>query len=919
MNEDSKILHQFFRNFIAHEKSKENVSEEYIIFLKIIWLKFYKIIVAGKRKTYILEQIEEYLINDDFQKQVYESELPDIDEESIEHDIKTPFIRLKEIDLVNFRGFQANDNGLGRKIEFCNKTTLFFSPNGGGKTSICEALEWGLTGDTYERRARKVSPEGHYFQNIWKITPYYKLSKIILEYDNVIPNNVFDRCFIEKNRIDKFAKLAIQSSKEFQEALGELFGFSEVADFINGFVQDISPTDREKSSKENWQMWLDWNNKKADQEKSISEAESDEKVVIDEVKELIGDKSIDTKIAEIRDNGEKLKKELYSLEKDFSIEFNAKEFLDNVKSFLLKIAQWKEHDKYITENAKQLDFESLFQAANIIFSKDYKDEKCPLCDTPFAQKGLLFKRSGVVTDPRKKVQLELKKLQKLTEHKNEKTKITAELSGLSFRTLRGDWDNIQHNLKKENWQEIAGNIEKPILPSLDFVELEANLDRGIIGFIEACWKVFNNNFSNITSIEKTIKAYQEKRKVLLKNKPEKEVEIQNLRDTYKKLQDYKPKILAAKQNVEASKAKLAKIIKAEDNAKAFKNYIDKLYPEFHQSIKIYLADVIVKEGSDIDNNITGFYRALNSYDNSCEKIKKVEFPKSKEEKVHVYYEKDDRKACDSLHILSEGHLRTLGFATLLARAMKQSTPLLIFDDAINAIDSDHRDNIACLLTGSLSYENWQEAFGNTWQDVKKYLEDCQFVITTHDRFFDEKIANMFKSDQQKRYVLYSGENGIDFCEKGNPSNFKAKIEHFLHPETQDIRSAIFYCRIWLEELLLSIAINFKKPSNNRPIPFENILDSKTKSLKNPELEILIGKLIRNLNMDGTTDDNKQIASILEDILNEQNGKYVWFFDILNQESHYRRFDHVNISHAPTSNEVNNVFEKIQDIDNLTRA
>ena len=901
MNGDSKILRQFFRNFIANEKSKEDVSEGYLNFLKIIWLNFDKFTAISKRKTYILEQIEKYLINTDFQKQVDDSELPDIDETSIAHDIRTPFIRLKEIDLVNFRGFQANDNGLGRKIEFSNKTTLFFSPNGGGKSSICEALEWGLTGDTHERRARKVSSEGQYFQNIWNNNPYYKSSRITLDNNVDISNNVFDRCFIEKNRIDKFAKLAIQSSKEFQEALGELFGFSEVTDFITGFVQDISPTDKGKSSNENWQIWLDWNNKKAEQEKIIIEAKNDEIKALDEMKDLLGDKNIDAKMSKIRENGEKVKKELESLEKDFSIEFNAKEFLDNVKSFLLKIAQWKEHEKYITDNARQLDFESLFQAANAIFSKDYKDEKCPLCDTPFEQKGLIFKRYGVVTDPRKKAQLELAKLRKLTEHKNEKTKIEAELSGLSFRKLRNDWDNIQHNLKQDNWQHIAGEIEMPILPSLNFEELEANLSRGITVYIEACWKAFNNNFSNLVTIENTIKAYKEKRAILLENKPEKEAEIQNIREIYKKLQDYKTNLLAKRQNIEAYKAKLAKIIEAEINAKVFKQYIDKIYPEFHQFIKAYLAEVIVKEGSDIDKNITGFYRALNLYDNSHEKIKKIKFPKSKDDKIYVYYEKDDSNPCDSLHILSEGHLRTLGLAALLARAMKKLTSLLIFDDAINAIDSDHRDNIACLLSGNLLEENWQEAFGNTWQDFKDYLDDCQMVITTHDRFFDEKIANMFKSDQQKRYVLYSGENGIDFCEKGNPSNFKAKIEQFLNPDTQDIRSAIFYCHIWLEEICLKYACINKIKFKDR------VIDDKTRQIQQPPLEFILDEIEKQ--------GKAEIALIAKEIKSKKSS-IPWFFDVLNQESHYRRYDHVNISGAPTSNEVKFIFEKIKEIDDL---
>jgi hypothetical protein len=223
--------------------------------------------------------------------------------------------------------------------------------------------------------------------------------------------------------------------------------------------------------------------------------------------------------------------------------------------------------------------------------------------------------------------------------------------------------------------------------------------------------------------------------------------------------------------------------------------------------------------------------------------------------------------------------------------MKYTVPVLIFDDAINAIDSDHRDNIASLLSGNFTEESGKEVFGEKWEQVKVYLSRCQFVITSHDRFFDEKIANLFGKEEQKRYVLYSGKEGIDFCEKGNPANFEAKIENFLKPEMQDIRSAIFYCRIWLEDLLLSIAINLKKPIKFKDI----IIDRRTRSLKNPPLTRIIDKLISCLKKSYTTDDQKSIASILEKIKSSKDTEYIWFFEILNQESHYRRLDHVNVS------------------------
>ncbi|MCX6740335.1 MAG: AAA family ATPase [Candidatus Parcubacteria bacterium] len=922
MNGEKTILRQFFQNFLAQEKKKEDISEEYLSFLKILWSGFDDIISRNKnqRKVYIIEQIERFLNDDKFKQKVNTIELPEHNEVALLEGIGTPRIKLNNIQLVNFRGFQANKDGKGRLIEFNEKATLIFAPNGGGKTSLCEALEWTLTGDSSEREERKADPVGMYFQNNYQESPKYNTTKLSINGDStLIPSQIFDRCFLEKNRIEKFAKLAIQPSAEIQEVLGELFGFSDIVNFFKEFGQDISPTDKEKNQpeRENWRIWLNWNTKKIDLEKSIEEAKKEEVDAINELNKLIGDKSYEDKKNEIEESGKKLKEELNALGKDFSITFSAKDFVEKVKSFLNKIAEWKKLNKNINENAQKLDFENLFQSANIIF-KSYKDNKCPLCDTPFDQSGGIFKRSGVVIDPRKKTSSELKKLKQLSDWKNEIAKLEGDLKGFSFRSIRDDWQKIQLNLLDDNWQGIAGNKEeKIILPVIDFNTLELKIDNKISSYLDECEKIFSNDFSALSNLEKIILDYQKNKQEVLKLKPEKELKINKLREELRKLLDQNNNLTIKQKIRKDNEIKLQKILEQTNNAKSFVNLINIYSSDFYLSIQLFQSSSLLKEGVDIDEYLTGFYKALNLYDQDKEKVKEIHFPKSTQDQFCVVYLDDENKNCNALHRLSEGHLKTLGLAALLARAIKYSSPILIFDDAINAIDSDHRDNIAFLLSNNFSNENGIEAFGDKWDKVKNYLNECQFIITSHDRFFDEKIANLFNKENQKRYVLYSGKNGVDFCEKGNPANFEGKIEYFLRPEIQDIRSAIFYCRIWLEELLLNIAINFRKPTNNKQIEFENIIDKKTRQLKNPELITIIDRLISNLNKPDTQPDQKKIANLLEEIGKEKEGKYIWLFEILNQESHYRRFDHVNISNAPTSKEVENIFNIIQKIESLS--
>ncbi|MEK7570910.1 MAG: AAA family ATPase [Patescibacteria group bacterium] len=918
MNDEKILIKQFFQNFLVKEKGKDNISNEYVAFLKILWNGLDDLISKNKiaRKIYILEHIEKYLIEDTFRTQIDLSELPIASELAASQDTNTPEITLKDIDLVNFRGFRANTNGSGRKIRFHEKVTLIFAPNGGGKTSLCESIEWALTGDTYEHTKRKTDSTLNYFQNRSNADPTYQNTKLsFLNNQPTVPNLIFDRCLLEKNRIDKFAKLAMQPNKDLQEILGELFGFSDVVDFFKEFGQDLSPTDNEKGrpGRENWQTWLEWSNKKSELEKILDESKKEEKKASEDLEKLTGEKSFDDKKVEIEEKGKELRIKLESLEKNSSKQFSTKSFQDKITLHKDKIEQWKKLDKDISDNAKDLDFESLFQAANNIFKNNYSDNKCPLCDTPIEQKPENPNHVCVVTSPQLKTEQELKKLKKLTDWKVERNKLEIDLKGTCFREIRDDWQKIQHNLIDENWKDIAGETEKPLIPDVNLIEIESKLDGNTNSFIDAYELILGKDFTALAELEGKVTSYKNLKDELLKDKPQKEIEIQNLRDEFAKLQEQK-NILSAKQQItKSSDERLKKILNQSSNSDLFKKMLD-VYPDFYNDLQNFQSGSILSEGADIDDYVTGFYRALNLHDNVGEIIKEIKFPKGLQEDFCLIFESNN--TCNALDILSEGHLKTLGLAALLARAAKYNTSLLVFDDAINAIDSDHRDNIACLLSGSFSDEEGVSSFGEKWDQIKQYIKVCQFVITSHDRFFDEKIANLFSKDEQLRYVLYCGAEGVDFCEKGNPANFEAKVEGFLNPDTQDVRSAIFYCRIWLEEILMDIAANFKKPSNGKQIDFSNTIDKKSRKLKNPELATVIRSLVSNLKVNEASDDEKITAGILDQIYQEKEGKYIWFFEILNQESHYRRLDHVDISNAPTSNEVQAIFNKIQEIQTL---
>ena len=54
--------------------------------------------------------------------------------------------RLEAVDLAGFRGFNVR-----QQIPLDNALAIFYAPNGYGKSSLCEAIEWAIYGNTSRR------------------------------------------------------------------------------------------------------------------------------------------------------------------------------------------------------------------------------------------------------------------------------------------------------------------------------------------------------------------------------------------------------------------------------------------------------------------------------------------------------------------------------------------------------------------------------------------------------------------------------------------------------------------------------------------------------------------------------------------------------------------------------------------------
>jgi wobble nucleotide-excising tRNase len=137
-------------------------------------------------------------------------------------------------------------------------------------------------------------------------------------------------------------------------------------------------------------------------------------------------------------------------------------------------------------------------------------------------------------------------------------------------------------------------------------------------------------------------------------------------------------------------------------------------------------------------------------------------------------------------ILSEGHIRCLGLAILMAKNAVENCPVIVFDDAVNAIDDDHRSGI------------WRTLF----QDG--LVGDKQIVLTSHAEEFLQRIeqgmdAQRVKNDVRRfKFLPHDGEHELRVDTDAPTKNYVSLAQQDFDQDSK--RDALRNCRYGLENL-----------------------------------------------------------------------------------------------------------------------
>lgn len=687
----------------------------------------------------------------------------------------------------NFRGFgEFGPDDTGTFIRFSRLKNIFYAPNGGGKSSLCEALEIGTTGDIKEAARRKTKVNQYIARG--EVKP--KLMLMGTDKLQVKRSISWSGCFIDRNRLQEFSLLGSKDTGSAEsDVLATLFGLEELQEVISRFVRPESfslkafmRADQAGAlyTLERTRVSLGQLRRKhrADLQKSISESCT--------LLGLRADQDFDVrpKVLRLRDTIEmhiRGAERLRAAKAPFAIPLKQVRRTCAIAQRLLH--RRADIETAFLQRASEVNYRAVFEALEAIEHLEV-GETCPACLTPLDQ---------VVVNPFERAREQIKALYALESLKKSRLRNDARIALWASRVATGI-------------SAVKGNEHADVPCKLKMSELEAVLakfhaatDRSEVApsvldsFLKICAESADQMDVYLRACERKCREVGQAAAQAARL----EARVTQLKEVDELLKHQFDAKKHAKREFKVVNDQIADLIKqkaallndAVDNSH-FNQLLKDLEAEYrtlYRNLLDYKLELEKTRITGIESKAAEYYRAINHHDDDHEQIASLRFDRQADS-YRIKITNLDGSLLDAFAVLSEGHLRALGLSILLAMAEKNNFPLIVFDDVVNAIDTDHRSNIIDLF----------------FSDA--YLRRIQMVVTTHDRLFWERFCIISdrhpQCDQHTSHVLSYTNKGIVVID--HAGGFQKKV--YLALSVFDVRQALLYCRIWFESMVLEFCI-----------------------------------------------------------------------------------------------------------------
>lgn len=799
-----------------------------------------------------------------------------------------PFECLTSIELQNFRGFSNYE-----KIDFNKKYTFIYGPNGSGKSSLCEALEHSMLGYINEAILKRISIE-QYRKNT--ITGKYNApilkGKNNNQIININPNpSLYHFCFIEKSRIENFARISANTPSEKNNLLSMLFGLSEFNEFVNEFTDKI-------------ENYVDIEGKKNNELKSkfasIKVHEDNikkEKASLIEIETKKSNISTEAKLEKSFDDLDlyihgivKQEGRVSIIDKELSKPILIKYEIPTISILEGNLSEIQscltEYKNYLSEYKEKKDtvkFKELYDL--VITLQPLAKDKCPVCETPI---------KDTVKHPYENAQIKLNELQYIAKLEDDLEKSKDDLSeklelfrknmekrievSKNFK-LEKSFDDIQ--LKQSEFKDRFDTYANKLIEIFTSAENEHNTFDNII--FEHNTEVDEQNIrrgklseerKNINSISEKIKQTRTIEKSKLENIEKWQKIIDQFKDENKKLIDDAKK---EKEQIDLNKKYVG----------AYKTLLRKL--------NHYNENLPLKHVARLNELTAEFYNQINIHDKDYEILSKISLPSKPNDTIFIYFENEPNKPYDALQILSEGHIRCLGLSILLSKNIQERYPVIIFDDVANAIDDDHRGGIRNLL------------FDN------KHLNSKQIILTTHASQFVKELEQHPSKANYDKHV-----NKILFLPDEHSRKIRIKpndFKNYIYRANQNYKEsnyceALYFCRCGIENISNRLWIRFGKQKYKTE--FSVVIRSPNSAPDLMSVVSSLNKFIKKLSNNINNSNYKVVTDIFDYLIGlQKNSNIIW--EYLNKGTHEEpdkdEFDQLIVSQ---------IINKLTELDNFVK-
>jgi len=205
------------------------------------------------------------------------------------------------------------------------------------------------------------------------------------------------------------------------------------------------------------------------------------------------------------------------------------------------------------------------------------------------------------------------------------------------------------------------------------------------------------------------------------------------------------------------------------------------YADFKRALDTYLEALPSSLLAGLSATTKQLYNRFNRGDRPEDLFDSLTLPLRPGDDLLVSAVSDPQVTRNALLTLSEGHIRCLGLAILLAKAIQTQCAFVVLDDIVNAVDHEHRRGIRDTLFGFPA------------------LLAVQFIITCHSEEYIKDLAQQLPTTDVITYTLIP-HDGDRHPRVQMPAGYNYVARARRHYDEIEYRECLAHCRRAVENL-----------------------------------------------------------------------------------------------------------------------